>query len=198
MQKNSSQPAQGTGTATHRYQMVFSAIAVIAVLLLTIYLGNRFQVLEDQLRYTPPANHPSRAAASAAIDIAEGQTVYVPVYSHIYSGGGEPQLLEVTLSIRNTDPERTIRLVTVQYFDTRGALVRSHLDQALELGPLETVEFLVARRDTRGGSGANFIVTWDADEPVYEPIIEAVMIGLTKEHSISFITPARPLAERTR
>jgi hypothetical protein len=190
-------PAPGTGRSTHNYQTVFSAIAVIGVLFLAVYLGNRFQVLEDQMRYIPPAYQQSGAGGTGTIEIAEGRTVYVPVYSHIYSGGGEPHLLEVTLSVRNTDPERPVRLVAVQYFDTRGNLVKSHLDEALELGPLETVEFLVEKHDRRGGSGANFMVTWDADQPVYEPIIEAVMIGLTREHSISFITPARPLAGRT-
>ena len=190
-------PPPGTERSTHNYQMLFSVIAVIGVLFLAVYLGNRFQVLEDQLRYMPPAYQQSGAAGTRAIEIAEGQTVYVPVYSHIYSGGGKPHLLEVTLSVRNTDPERPVRLLAVQYFDTHGNLVKSHLDKAMELGPLETVEFLVEKHDRQGGSGANFMVTWDADQPVYEPIIEAVMIGLTSEHSISFITPARPLAVRT-
>jgi hypothetical protein len=196
MSENHSQPDQGTGATAHRYEFYISTIAVIGVIALAVYLGNRFQVLEDQLRYMPPANQQSAAGDTGIIDFAEGRTVYVPVYSHIYSGGGQPHLLEVTLSVRNTDPERTIRLVAVQYFDTRGALVKNHLEEKLELGPMETVDFLVEKQDTRGGSGANFIVTWDSDQPVYEPIIEAVMIGLTKEHSISFITPARPLAAR--
>ena len=86
--------------------------------------------------------------------------------------------------------------MSTRYFDTKGQLVKNYTDEVREIGPLETVEFLVKKQDTRGGSGANFIVTWDADEPVYEPIIEAVMVGLTKEYSISFITPARPLARR--
>mgnify|MGYP001819483532 CR=1 FL=1 len=136
-----------------------------------IYLGNEFRVLEDQLRYMPPATKNWLTAGTGEIDIVDGQTVSVPVYSHIYSQGGQPHLLEITLSIRNTDPERSIRLGDVRYFNTRGTLVKSYLDNTLELGPLETVEFLVEKHDTQGGSGANFIVTWDAGEPVYEPII---------------------------
>lgn len=182
---------------THKFQMLFSTAAFLCVLLLTLYLGSEFRVLEDQLRYMPPVMQQASSTGSMEIDIIEGQTVYVPAYSHIYSRGGEPHLLEITLSIRNTDPDRGIRLASVRYFDTRGNLVKSYLDGGLALAPLETVEFLVEKQDTRGGSGANFIVTWEADEPVYEPIIEAVMIGLTKEHSISFVSPARPLARRT-
>jgi hypothetical protein len=195
MAHNDSQQQQDTGNKTHNYQLVLSIMAPIAVLLLTIYLGNEFRVLENQLRYMPPVNQQSGGSVDD-IEIVEGQTVYVPAYSHIYSRGGEPHLLEVTLSIRNTDPERAIRLAEVRYFNTRGQLVKNYLDGVLELGPLETVEFLVEAQDKQGGSGANFIVTWDADEPVYEPIIEAIMIGLSKEYSISFITPARVLASR--
>ena len=203
MARNDSQQQQDTGNKTRKYQLVLSIMAPIAVLLLTIYLGNEFRGLENQLRYMPPVNQQSGLSKSDIflfiqddIEIAEGQTVYVPAYSHIYSRGGEPHLLEVTLSIRNTDPERAIRLAEVRYFNTRGQLVKNYLDGVLELGPLETVEFLVEAQDKQGGSGANFIVTWDADEPVYEPIIEAIMIGLSKEYSISFITPARSLAKR--
>jgi hypothetical protein len=177
--------------------MYLSAAGPILVLLLVLYLGNEFRVLEDELRYMPPANRHSLAAGAGKIDIIDGQTVYVPAYSHIYSRGGEPHLLEVTLSIRNTDPKRGIRLREVRYYDTQGTLVKNYLDGILELGPLETVEFLVEKQDTQGGSGANFIIIWDASKPVYEPIIEAVMVGLTKEHSISFISPSRTLAERT-
>ena len=75
--------------------------------------------------------------------------------------------------------------------------MNNYLEGQLELGPMETVEFLVKEQETQGGSGANFIVTWNADGPVYEPIVEAVMIGLSKGHSISFVSPARPLAQRS-
>ncbi len=35
-----------------------------------------------------------------------------------------------------------------------------------------------------------------ADEPVYEPIIEAVMVGLSKGQSISLNSPGRALSQR--
>jgi hypothetical protein len=33
------------------------------------------------------------------------------------------------------------------------------------------------RGNRQGGTGANFIVVWGAEEPVYEPVVEAVMIS---------------------
>ncbi|MGD9103948.1 MAG: DUF3124 domain-containing protein, partial [Desulfobacterales bacterium] len=43
------------------------------------------------------------ASAESHIALSGGQTVYVPIYSHIYSGlKGRPFSLAATLSIRNT------------------------------------------------------------------------------------------------
>jgi hypothetical protein len=120
----------------------------------------------------------------------------VPVYSHIYANGGQPHLLEATLSIRNLDPKRAITIKSVKYFDTKGALLKEYLDGEMELAALATAGFLVEKWDTRGGSGANFIVVWDAEEPVYEPLIEAVMVGFSDANSISFTSPGRALIER--
>ena len=48
------------------------------------------------------------------IKLSDGQTVYVPIYSHIYSGiKARPFDLAATLSIRNTDPTHAITLVAV-------------------------------------------------------------------------------------
>ena len=172
-----------------------AAAGFIALLIIIIYLTQRLESVEDTLSYTFPA---SQAQTTIAIDITDSQTVYVPIYSHIYSKGGEPYLLEATLSIRNSDPERSIDITSVNYYDTKGKSIQEYLEGKLTLGPLETTAFLVENADTRGGSGANFIVAWKSDEPVYEPIIEAVMIGLDEGHSISFKSIGRPLAKRAK
>ena len=168
----------------------------VLFIVVVIYLGIRLETIEEQLAYKPPQITAGEGGGSKVIEITDGQTVYVPVYSHIYSEGGQPFLLETTLSIRNTDSKQPIQLVSVQYFDTEGKLVDTYLDQSTVLQPLQTMEFLVKKQDTRGGSGANFIVVWRAQASVYEPVIEAVMIGLSEGHSISFISPGRALARR--
>jgi hypothetical protein len=172
-----------------------AAVGFIALLVIIIYLTQRLESVEDRLNYISPT---PQTQTTAGIDITDSQTVYVPIYSHIYSKGGNPFLLEATLSIRNSDPERSIELTSVNYYDTKGKLIQEYLEGRLTLGPLETTAFLVEKADTRGGSGANFIVTWISDEPVYEPIIEAVMVGLDKGYSISFKSIGRPLAERAQ
>ena len=163
---------------------VFGAVSVLLIGGLILYLGNYLRELSEVAGET---------GRGYAIEVVEGQTVYVPVYSHIYAAGGEPYPLEATLSIRNSDPGHSITVRSVRYYDTKGQLVEEHVKEPRKLRPLETVAFVIEKQDLRGGSGANFIVDWDADQPVYEPILEAVMVGGGEHKSISFISPGRPL-----
>ena len=106
-----------------------------------------------------------------------------------------PELLSTLLSIRNSDPQRAITVTSLRYYATGGDLVQEYVEGSVRLGPLETAEFLVEKPDTRGGSGANFILAWRAYEAVYEPIVEAVMVG-GPAGNIAFKRLGRPLAER--
>ena len=64
------------------------------------------------------------------IKLSSGQTVYVPIYSHIYSGvKGRPFDLAATLSIRNTNLLESITLVSVKYYDSDGKMVEDYFYQ---------------------------------------------------------------------
>lgn len=116
-----------------------------------------------------------------------GQTVYVPAYSHIYHGNKEGSLLlTVTLSIRNVSPDTSITITAVDYHATAGEHLRHFISKPFTLGPFGTESFIVPQKDDTGGSGANFIVTWQADKPVSPPIIETIMIGSQSQLGISF------------
>lgn len=66
------------------------------------------------------------ARGETDVSLSKGQTVYVPVYSHIYGGDREHRFyLAVTLSIRNTDPTHPITVLEANYFDSEGVLSRS-------------------------------------------------------------------------
>lgn len=125
------------------------------------------------------------------------RAVYVPDYSHIYHGGDRTRFpLTTTLSVRNTDPGRSITITSVRYYDTDGQLTRRFLKQALRLEPLGTAEFVLAEHDISGGTGANFIVEWTTSRSVSRPVIEAVMIGTRSGQGISFTSRGQPI-ERT-
>ncbi len=145
----------------------------------------------------PPLRPSAQAAAlQQPLTLRARQTLYVPVYSHVYWGPKpKPLNLACTLSIRNIDPKVPITITAVDYYDTEGALIGHYLESNVTLGPLETTEYYVKERDTTGGSGANFIVIWEAQEPVNVPIVEAIMIGIHSQQGISFIAESREIIE---
>ena len=128
--------------------------------------------------------------------LSSGQTVYVPIYSHIYSGvKARPFDLAATLSIRNTNLKSSIILVSVKYYDSEGKLIKSYLDEPLRLNALATTRYIITEGDRAGGSGANFIVVWNSGQAVNAPIIEGVMIGTHSGQGISFVSRGQVIKE---
>ena len=139
---------------------------------------------------------PIRPAAAEALGRWLGQTVYVPVYSHIFADDryrDRPFLLTATLSVRNTDPERPFTLQRVDYYDSEGALLQRYLEAPVTLAPLASTHYIVPESEAKGGAGAKFLIEWQAPAAVSEPIIEAVMIGTKLQQGISFISTGRAI-----
>lgn len=128
-----------------------------------------------------------------------GQSLYLPIYSHIWHGEldkkGQPMkaLVSVSVSIRNTDPVKSIRIASAQYYDTDGRKLREYLPSPKTVGPMGTYEIFVPRSDDTGGSGANFVISWTSDTPASQPIVEGFHANLPVGRSIAFTTSARPL-----
>lgn len=147
-----------------------------------------------------PEIEPTRAVApvsSGDLNIVTGQRLYVPAYSEVFSSGVDQTWdMTVTLSIRNTNLDKPIFIDSVQYFDTNGQLVADYVESPLQLAPMATTEYVIPRTDDQGGTGANFIVVWGAEEPVFEPVVEAVMISAAGNQGLSLLSPARVLEEK--
>tara|TARA_B100000614_G_C14544431_1_gene491550 strand:- start:1772 stop:2257 length:486 start_codon:yes stop_codon:yes gene_type:complete len=128
--------------------------------------------------------------------VAEGQVVYVPAYSHIYIGNKElPYSLTVTLSIRNVNRKHSINITVVDYYETQGNLVRQYLDKPVTLKPLESLRYVIPEKNKEGGSGANFIVEWQAGTLVNTPVVEAIMVGTRSQQGVSFTSRGRVLSK---
>lgn len=126
-----------------------------------------------------------------------GETVYVPVYSHIHQGEKmSRQPLSSTLAIHNVDPDRPILITGVSYYDHSGAKLKDFIDDPRSLTPFASTSFVVGINEDRGGVGANFIVEWQAAEKVVSPIVEGIMSGGTGTQGLSFVT--RGTVIRTR
>ncbi len=134
--------------------------------------------------------------------LSSGQTLYLPVYSHVYHGDpgkdGKPAqtLVSTHVSIRNTDPQASIRLVSARYYDTAGKLVRAYLNAPVIIPPLGTHEIFVPRTDTAGGSGANFLIVWNAEAPANPPIVEALHADIREARTLMFITTGQAIKVR--
>jgi hypothetical protein len=61
---------------------------------------------------------------------------------------------------------------------------------------MASTRFIVKESDTKGGSGANFLVEWQAETEVNEPIIEGVMIGAAAQQGISFTSRGKAIKKR--
>jgi hypothetical protein len=156
-------------------------------------------VLVDQREADTTLPAPPAAPAvvnPASLQIVTGQQVFVPAYSEIALADAENTIdLTVTLAIHNTDLEQAIIIRSVRYYDTSGQLVEEFVQSPVSLAPLATTGFVVPAGTSPGGWGTNFIVEWGAESPVYEPVIEAVIVSRRGTEGISFISPGRVISE---
>jgi hypothetical protein len=170
---------------------------IVPIVLLVIFIEFRFRSIEENF---PPQTPSVRDEARVELDTmpwhpVTGQRLYVPAYSHVYHQEGDPYLLTVTLNIRNTDVENEIVITSVRYFDTSGKEIRSLLQKPLQLAPLAATEFVIQRDDKTGGSGASFLVEWQAGTEVNQPIVETVMVDTSNSQGISFTSSAVAISE---
>jgi len=125
---------------------------------------------------------------------SKGSTVYVPVYSMVYTGDrAVPVNLASTLSIRNTDPKNSIKISSAEYYSSAGKLIKNMLSKALVLAPLASTSIFIKEKDTSGGFSTSFLVRWVSDNAVSAPIIECINIGAYSGLGISFLTPGREI-----
>lgn len=148
----------------------------------------RKNVVPSANQFTPYAEDPS--------SLKSGQTVYVPIYSSIYNRY-EGNLLHMTaiLSIRNISMKNELVISKVDYYDTNGKLLKSFIDRPFSLGPLSTKDFVIPETDLTGGTGANFVVKWDAKHLIALPIIESVMIGELGNKGFSFTSRGKEIEQ---
>lgn len=136
-------------------------------------------------------NWDSRVINRIPDSLSSGST-YLSVYSEIYSRTDKVSHgLTATVSLRNTDRKDTLFLERVDYFGTNGALIKSHLEKPIYLGPMETIEIIIDEEDKQGGSGANFMFDWKISTKATEPIFECVMISTVSQQGLSFTTQGK-------
>ncbi len=139
------------------------------------------------------------ATAQSDPNLSKGQLVYVSTYSNVFVGKiTEKFQLSTLLSIRNTDPKYPITVLLADYFDTDGRKKKSYIYSPARLAPLATKTYFVEPLDTSGGAGANFLVQWEADRSVNQPIIEAVMLNLFNNRGLAFRSSGQVITDHSK
>lgn|GEM_PF-3464444 len=109
-------------------------------------------------------------------DVRGERLIYVPAYNYATSVQDRIHL-STTMTIHNVSSRDQITIRSVEYYDAPGKKVRTYLGQPKVLGPLEAVEYHVEGDRKSEGSGANFMVTYDAEPGIPPPLVEALIIG---------------------
>jgi hypothetical protein len=129
------------------------------------------------------------AITTAPTSIEKRGTIYVPAYAELPVGSGAFNVdLSVTLSVRNTSPDKALAVRRIEFFDTSGKLLESYLSTPIGLRAYGTVNLFISVMDRRGGSGGNFVVDWAGDTAMSEPVVEAIMLGEFGGRAYSFVS----------
>ncbi len=133
--------------------------------------------------------------AESGIKLWKSQSVYVPIYSHIFLGGNVKVSLNLSANIivRNTDSANSIQITEVVYYDSEGKLIKSYLNSPKNLKPMASTYFLIGTADDRGGWGANFIIKWESVNKATEPLIEAIHSGTSGTRGYIFASRGWPI-----
>lgn len=130
-----------------------------------------------------------------------GQTIYLPIYSHMLygnvgkSGKVSQVLLSALVSIRNTEGRRPLRILSARYYDTHGKLLSERVPKPIVIPPYGTHELFVELNDASGGSGANFVIQWEAEVPINPPLVEALHANMDGGKAVIFMTQSVPINE---
>jgi hypothetical protein len=139
---------------------------------------------------------PGKVISGNDLEMLSGQSVYVPAYSEVFFVNTKRTWdLAVTLAIHNTDPNHPINISSVRYYDIDGNMVNEFFDDPVNLNPWATKGVVLERTDSSGGIGANFIVDWEASDPVSEPVIEAVLVSTSGTQALGFTAPGRIISQ---
>ena len=137
--------------------------------------------------------------AAGEVKLIKGQTLYVPSYTSFMGGsqaGSHAFEAKPTIFIHNTDQNNPINIVRIDFYNTDGKLVEKYLQQPRKLNANSATRINV-KELLKGeeGSGAHFIIQWQAENKVVEPLVQTWFVGAVGTRGYSYTSPARIIQE---
>lgn len=138
------------------------------------------------------------SSGAEELSLSKGQMLYLPIYSTIWHGDTHPTKgapmksnMSALVSIRNTSMKTNIKVLSARYYNTEGKLIKEFVSTPKAILPLGTLELFIEKSEAEGGSGANFLIQWEATSDTNPPVVEAVHIDNQPSRPYSFVTSAR-------
>jgi hypothetical protein len=101
-----------------------------------------------------------------------------------------------TIVIHNTDPDHAINIVKMDFYNSSGELVKKYLQQPLKLNPSAGTRIhLKNALSGQEGTAAHFIIQWQAETRVVEPLVTGLMLGSRGTRGYSLATTPRIVRE---
>ncbi|MHB9072474.1 MAG: DUF3124 domain-containing protein [Desulfobaccales bacterium] len=133
--------------------------------------------------------------AAGQVKLLKGQTLYLPIATS-YMTDDYSFNVNATIFLHNTDPDHSINIVKMDLYNTNGQLVEKYLQQPLKLNPSAGTRLRV--KDSLSGeegTAAHFVIQWQADTKVVEPLVRGLLIGARGTRGYSFDTTPRIVRE---
>ncbi len=134
-------------------------------------------------------------SAAGEVRLVKGQTLYVPSQTSQIVGTHSFDVKPV-IFIHNTDQNHQINIVRVDFYKTSGVLVEKYLQKPLKLDANSCTRINFKERlEGEEGAGAHFIIQWQADNKVVEPLVQTWFVGAVGNRGYSYTSPARIIQE---
>jgi hypothetical protein len=128
----------------------------------------------------------------AAAQLSTGSTIFVPAYRSFYQIYGttrDSYALTSTFFLFNIDPKVIIEIISVDFHDSSGKLLKKLIETPILVNPRNSKEITMQPRTQPDEDCPSYLlVRWKSNQPANTPLVEVLMVGQVMNRGISFST----------
>ena len=133
--------------------------------------------------------------AAGEVKLVKGQTLYIPSPTSFMAGTYSFNV-RATVYIHNTDPTNAISITGIDFYNSGGKLVEKYVTQPLKLNALAATRVNVKQPlEGEDGMAAHFVISWQSEHKVVEPLISGLFTGVSGTRGYSFTSDPRIIQE---
>jgi len=133
--------------------------------------------------------------AAAEGKLVKGQTLYIPSPTSFMAGTHSVNV-RATVFIHNTDPTNAITITGIDFYNSGGKLVEKYVTEPVKLNALAATRVNVKQPlEGEDGMAAHFVIQWQSEHKVVEPLIDGWFTGVSGTRGFSFTSYPRIMRE---